>query len=144
MICKYEPFKPYIVKNLIMLKYCFFILVTFNCFSQSSFKEKIDSTDNSKRKIFNIYETLLADKTQFDNLAISYSEDAFSALNKGVLTKMKIESFDETFAYYGKKLKIGEFSTPFETIFGWHIIKLLDIDKTNLYSFQHILITSKE
>jgi methyltransferase-like protein len=101
-----------------MLKHLLPLLISLNCFSQGSTKETADTSDASKTKILKIYKELLTDTSKFDDLALSYSEDAFSMMNKGILSKMKIEEFDETFAFYGKKLKIGEISAPFETIFG--------------------------
>lgn len=73
-------------------------------------------------------------------LATQYTQDPGSFQKNGILNKLKLEVLDEAFAYYIKKLKIGEVSKPFETPFGWHIAKLLAIDAENKYLVQHILI----
>src|SRR5690606_18055042 len=79
-----------------------------------------------KEKIDEIYSRLLKGE-KFDELAKQYSEDKSSAKSGGELQmfgtgKMVIEFESQAFALKNK----GDFSKPFLTAYGWHIVKLLD------------------
>jgi parvulin-like peptidyl-prolyl isomerase len=73
-------------------------------------------------------------------LATQYTQDPGSFEKKGVLNKLDLQAMDESFAYYIRKLKPGEVSRPFESVFGWHIARIVEIDQSNQYLIQHILI----
>lgn len=93
-------------------------------------------------EIKNIYKQILEGQN-FGDLATKFTQDPGSFKNYGILKKISLDDLDEGFAYYVEKMKIGDVSQPFESIFGWHITKLLDIDKEKKYSIQHILIMYK-
>lgn len=86
---------------------------------------KADSA-NAKAQINEIYSKLQAGE-RFEDLAIHYSDDKGSAKAGGVLPvfgtgKMVPEFENETFALK----KPGDYSKPFMTSYGWHIVKLLE------------------
>ncbi len=83
------------------------------------------STATNALKIDSIY-TKLKNGAKFSELAKKYSQDPGSAKNGGRLPKFSvgkvIKKFsDESFALE----KAGDFSKPFKTSFGWHIVTLL-------------------
>jgi len=80
----------------------------------------------AKEKIDNLYDSLNRGK-DFTELAKKYSEDRGSATNGGELPwfgpgRMVPEFENAAF----KITKVGEYSAPIKTSFGWHIIKLLE------------------
>jgi peptidyl-prolyl cis-trans isomerase SurA len=80
----------------------------------------------AKEKIDNLYDSL-KQGADFAELAKKYSEDRGSATNGGELpwfgtSRMVPEFEDASFAI----TRIGEYSAPIKTSFGWHIIKLLE------------------
>ena len=65
--------------------------------------------------------------TEFSHLATTYSEDPNSARNGGELTwfgtgRMIPEFEDVCFGLENT----GDYSKPFKSFYGWHIVKLLD------------------
>lgn len=83
-----------------------------------------DTTNVGKRKIDTIY-NLLVNKEPFSNLVSKYSEDPGSKVNGGSLGKFSegrmVKAFnDQVFNLQNE----GDFSKPFKTRFGWHIVKL--------------------
>ena len=90
--------------------------------------EKMTKADsaNSIAKINEIYARLQKGE-KFDELARQYSDDKASAKNGGALPmfktgKMVLEFETEAFALKNK----GDYSKPFTTVYGWHIVQLLD------------------
>lgn len=88
---------------------------------------KDDSGANvGEMKIREIYDKLVAGE-KFDELASKFSEDGSTAKKGGELpwfgtNKMVIEFEDAAFALKNN----GDFSLPFRTSYGWHIVKRLD------------------
>ncbi|MBB3187345.1 peptidylprolyl isomerase [Microbacter margulisiae] len=86
----------------------------------------------AKHRIDSIY-TLLQKGADFATLARRFSQDRGSAVNGGILpwfgTGFMVKSFEDTAFALNK----GEISKPFQTIYGWHIMKMLD--KRPLASF---------
>ena len=76
-----------------------------------------------KALIDSIYEVVKADPSKFETLAKQLSEDPGSARKGGALgwfgSGMMVAEFDSV-AY---AIPVGEISKPFQTSFGWHIIK---------------------
>lgn len=92
------------------------------------FNEKATKQDTLKAqdKIDEIYSRLLKGE-KFDELARQYSEDKASAKNGGAMQmfgtgKMVFEFEQQAFALKN----IGDYSKPFTTPYGWHIVKLLE------------------
>jgi peptidyl-prolyl cis-trans isomerase SurA len=83
-------------------------------------------TISTKSKIDEIYTRLLKGE-KFEELAKQYSEDKASAKNGGAMQffgtgKMVFEFEQQAFALKN----IGDYSKPFTTPYGWHIVKLLE------------------
>jgi len=62
----------------------------------------------------------------FENLAVNYSIDPTAKTNQGDLGYFVWGQMDNTFAENVFKLNPGEISEPFQTKFGWHIVKMVD------------------
>ncbi len=62
----------------------------------------------------------------FENLAVNYSVDPTAKTNQGDLGYFIWGQMDNTFSENAFKLNPGEISEPFETKFGWHIVKMVD------------------
>lgn len=82
-----------------------------------------DSVAKAK-KIQTIYEKIKGGMS-FEEAAKKYSEDRGSSGNGGKLPKFSSGRIVPQFVEQVDKLKPGEISKPFQTIYGFHIIKLL-------------------
>lgn len=86
-----------------------------------------------RQKAQKVYEQLNAG-ISFDELAATYSDDRSTADKGGVLqwfgANRMIPSFIEEIYKLGEP---GNYSPPFQTQFGWHIVKLLDLQKPGNY-----------
>ena len=84
-----------------------------------------DLTPTGKTKIDEVYSKLSAGES-FDSLAKIYSNDNSSKDKGGKLTKFgtgrMVPSFENAAFSLGE---VGDFSKPFKTRFGWHILRLL-------------------
>lgn len=89
---------------------------------------KVDDEQNeemAKQKINDIYEQL-RHGADFSNLASTYSDDIGSAGRGGDLDWVNVGEMVPEFETMMKKTPIGDFSTPFKTQFGWHILQVVD------------------
>lgn len=89
-------------------------------------RDKKTDTTFAKKQIEDIYNKFSQGES-FEKLAKKYSDDKASAAKGGVIRKFTqgkmIQPFaDISFALENK----GDVSKPFETKFGWHILKLID------------------
>jgi peptidyl-prolyl cis-trans isomerase SurA len=84
-----------------------------------------DTTKVGKAKIDEAY-AKLQNKEIFEKLANEYSDDKGSKTNGGKLKKFGTGSMVKPFELAAFSLENeGDFSKPFRTRFGWHIVKLL-------------------
>ena len=84
-----------------------------------------DKTPKGKLKIDSIY-LQLKKGVAFEKLAKEYSNDSGSKLNGGKLNKFGVGRMVTPFENAAFSLeKEGEISKPFQTRFGWHIVKLI-------------------
>ena len=101
-----------------------------------------DSSSKGKKKIDDIY-TKLKNKENFENLAKEYSEDPGSKIKGGKLGKFEAGRMVKPFSNAAFALEnINDFSKPFKTRFGWHIVKLLK--KYPIKSFEEMKGDLKE
>ncbi len=87
-----------------------------------------DSTINPETRINEIYQKLQQGES-FEALAKQFSDDKSSARNGGKLKPFKSGQLSSTVfedATFGIK-KVGAYTKPIQTEFGWHIIKLLEL-----------------
>jgi len=101
-----------------------------------------DTSVKGKQKIDSIYEKLNHNR-KFEDLAKQYSEDTGSKNNGGKLGKFgsgrMVKPFSD--AAFGLE-NINDFSEPFKTDFGWHIVKLLK--KHPVKSFEEMKMDLKK
>lgn len=91
----------------------------------------------NKLKIDSIY-TLLKNGQKFADLAKKYSQDSGSAKNGGKLTKFGVGKIIKEFSDAAFALKnIGDYSKPFKTQYGWHIVTLLKKYPIDSYEKMH-------
>ena len=84
-----------------------------------------NSTKSSKAKINEVYKRL-QNKETFAKLANAYSDDSGSKAKGGKLNKFGTGRMVKPFEIAAFSLENeGDFSKPFKTRFGWHIVKLL-------------------
>jgi peptidyl-prolyl cis-trans isomerase SurA len=88
-------------------------------------KNNPNSINDAKNKIEEVYSMLKAG-TSFSDLAYNYSEDANSKGVGGELPLFGINKMVPEFEEVAFSLKVNEFSEPFLTDIGFHIVKLLD------------------
>lgn len=92
---------------------------------------------NGKTKIDSIYNQIVTKKDDFFDLAERISDDKASASDGGRLSKFGTGRMIENFANESFKLiNEGDISKPFQTPFGWHIVKL--IKKYPIESFESL------
>ncbi|MDA8140663.1 MAG: peptidylprolyl isomerase [Desulfobacteraceae bacterium] len=73
---------------------------------------------------------------EFAAIAEQYSEDKVSAKNGGDLGWVKQGGLDANFSKAAFETKEGELSEPFETPFGYHVIKVLEAPRTEKRPFE--------
>ena len=99
--------------------------------------------NQSKKKIFEIYQKL-EQGGDFANIAKEHSDDLSSASKGGVLPKFgpgrMIRLFEDV--AFGLKEE-GNYSAPFESEYGWHILKLLEKFPIPSYEELHAKLESK-
>ena len=101
-----------------------------------------DLAPTGKTKIDEVYTKLIEGKS-FDSLAKRYSNDNSSKNKGGKLTKFGTGRMVPSFEKAAFSLRdIGDFSKPFKTRFGWHILRLLK--KHPLKSFEEMKATITE
>ena len=104
---------------------------------------KIPPRDNDKEwqkgkeKINKIYRELKSGKN-FATLAKRYSEDPFSKKKSGYLGYITRNAVVEEFGNTVFHLKKGEMSKPFKTIYGYHIVKVTDINPKHILPFEDV------
>jgi peptidyl-prolyl cis-trans isomerase C len=88
-------------------------------------------------RINEIYSKLKAG-ADFAETAREYSEDSISSRKGGDLGWMKKGAIDDAFSERMFSLGKGEISQPFETPFGFHVIKVLDEPRTITRSLESV------
>jgi peptidyl-prolyl cis-trans isomerase SurA len=123
------------------LFFAILMVLAQNVYSQKFKTNNIARYDSASAiiEINKLYKMLLT-SDNLGEIATKYTQDPGSFKNNGIIQKLSFDMFDEGFQYHIKNLKIGEISKPFETIFGWHIAKVLEIDSEKKYLIQHVLI----
>lgn len=85
-----------------------------------------DDTLGAKSKADSLYNELTQKKADWSNLVTQYSEDKQSAVNGGNIGYMTALQYVYLFENEAYKTPVGQYSKPFKTIFGYHIVKKLN------------------
>ncbi len=89
---------------------------------------RVDASQNSalaKQKIDELYASL-QQGANFESLAATYSDDTASATQRGVLGWVNEGQMVPEFEAVMKNTERGDFSAPFTTQYGWHILRIND------------------
>ena len=99
-------------------------------------KKQNDTLENSEKRINDIYKKLNQGES-FESLAKQFSDDKSSASKGGELAAFKSGQLSSiVFENMAFSLDKGDISKPFETQYGWHIVK--SIDKIGNPTFEEI------
>ena len=86
---------------------------------------KPDKIKDAKNKILETY-NLLKNGDKFAEVAERFSEDRSTAVKGGILPPFGVGKMVPEFENQSFKLKkVGDFSEPFQTDYGWHIVMLI-------------------
>ena len=85
--------------------------------------DDLQSEELAKQKINDLYEQLRRG-ADFASLAATYSDDVGSAGRGGDLDWVEEGTMVAPFEQMMKATPVGDYSTPFQTQFGWHIVKV--------------------
>ena len=94
------------------------------------------------KKLKDIKQDVLENGSSFTTKAVLYTEDRASAPNGGYYKVNKKTQFVKEFKDVAFTLAEGEISEPFETVYGYHIIKVEKILGQEI-ELRHILMTPK-
>ena len=92
----------------------------------------------AKRQVGLIYKRLKAGQS-FDKLARRYSQDYGTYAVGGNLGWQKPDQFVSAFNEMVSGMRVNQFSKPFKTDFGYHIVQLLDRKEGEVLS-RHLLL----
>jgi peptidyl-prolyl cis-trans isomerase SurA len=93
-----------------------------------------DQIEKARKDIYSLYDSIKAGG-DFSKLAKKYSDDGYSGNNGGDLGWFGVGRMIPEFETVAFSLKNkGDYSEPFKTKYGWHIVKL--IDKKQISSFE--------
>lgn len=95
--------------------------------------------EDIRKKMMNFKRMIADGLTDFQTLAREYSEDPMSAIQGGELGFFRRGELAPEFEATALNLRPGEISDPVETMFGLHLIQLLE-RRGNTYNSRHILI----
>jgi len=89
--------------------------------------KKQDSTFNAKARIDSAFAKLQAGE-DFAKIVAQYSDDKRTSSKGGIFPSWinTTQRFPQKFIEIAYNLEINKYSEPFETEFGWHIIKIID------------------
>jgi peptidyl-prolyl cis-trans isomerase C len=97
-----------------------------------------ESVRKAKLTVINEAYSKLKTGSDFAGIAREYSEDTVSGKKGGDLGWMKKGSIDSKFSEKAFSLGKGEISEPFETAFGYHVVKVLAEPKTTTQSLESV------
>lgn len=82
------------------------------------------SKEEAKQLIENAYSDL-QNNISFDSVVSKYSDDRYSSKKQGVLASQRVTSMPVEYTEMIMQTPINSYTKPFETRYGWHIIKPL-------------------
>lgn len=87
------------------------------------------SDAKAKEKLMAIMKEIKSGSITFEESARKNSVDYASAINGGDLGWNFLDAYDPKFAEVANRTKLGAFSEPFKSQFGWHILKVTETRK---------------
>lgn len=84
------------------------------------------SEEKAKSMLNQFVADVKAGKADFAELAKEHSEDPGSALKGGELGWANPDVYDTNFKNQLNNLTVGEYSKPFRSQFGWHVVQLME------------------
>lgn len=96
----------------------------------------------AEEKIQDIYKKL-QNGEDFAKLAVEYSDDKSSGKRGGELPWFGTGRMVPEFETVSFETKLGEYSKPFRTVFGWHIVKKLDIRPLGTFETERNELSNK-
>ncbi|MBP1644692.1 MAG: surA 3 [Bacteroidetes bacterium] len=85
------------------------------------------SKEESKRLIENAYSDL-QNNISFDSVASKYSDDRYSSKKQGILASQRVFNMPVEYTEMIMQTPINSYTKPFETRYGWHIIKPIQLN----------------
>lgn len=92
-------------------------------------------TSRARRHIMQAYSKLLEGEN-FNMVCRNYSDDNSTSENGGMLVDMAIRQIPSEYVSVLSRMQSGDVSVPFETQYGWHILRLIKRD--SLPSFEEM------
>lgn len=86
-----------------------------------------------------IRDSIVAGGATIEEMAQQFSDDAASAAGGGLLEDFKLDDLVPEFAAMAARAPIGEITQPFETTFGYHIMRV-NARRGDAVDFNHVLI----
>ena len=94
----------------------------------------------TRERLFDMRERIISGKSSMAVLARTYSQDPGSAMKGGEYPPGPLTNLTAPFAEALAKLKPGQISEVVESMYGFHIIELIDEPKNGMYHYRHILL----
>ena len=101
-----------------------------------------DDSERKEEKINNIYQKI-QDGMSFEDAVLEYSEDKGSVRNEGKLSKFTCNRVVPEFIETVDGLEVGEISEVIKTNYGFHIIKLISIEKPGTFDEELPVLTER-
>lgn len=105
-------------------------------------KAALEKIQGLRKRVLEYVSSNGAGGSSMTSIATIYTDDPGSARTGGIYNGIMRGQFAPEFEAVAFKIKPGEISEVFETVYGYHFIKLLS-RKGDLIDVQHILITAK-
>ena len=94
----------------------------------------------TRERLLDMRERIISGKSSMAVLARTYSQDPGSAMKGGEYPPGPLTNLTAPFAEALAKLKPGQISEVVESMYGFHIIELIDEPKNGMYHYRHILL----
>lgn len=93
--------------------------------------------------ITSIRDSVTTGTSSFEDMARRFSDDTGSAADGGRISDISLDELVPEFAAVASRLPIGEISQPFETTFGFHVLRVNE-RRGDQVDFNHVLIRIDE
>jgi peptidyl-prolyl cis-trans isomerase SurA len=97
------------------------------------------AVDEARSVVSAIRDSIRSGRATFEDMARQFSEDPASAAEGGRIADLRLGDLVPEFAAVAARQPLGELSAPFQTMFGYHILRVND-RRGDVVDFSHILI----